>query len=203
MRMRMSFWLACVSALLMSSGCSSSIPITHYYTFHPQPFAGQKPATAAHPQILAVDTFSADVPYQQERLVFRTSPYEVNFYEYRKWLRSPTDLVTDQVFHAIKAAGIFQDARLYETGADYLLQGRIVMFEQWYEEQQTSTIHVGIRYALTTADEEHILWLDTIETSAKTPSLDILETIQAFEAALQQNIRQAITHISQAIEQKQ
>lgn len=198
------FLLVSVSALFLLSGCSSPVPITHYYTFHPQSFANKPPAATTVPHIVAIDTFNADVPYQQERIVFRTSPYEVNFYEYRKWLRPPTDLVTEQMYHALRASGLFRDAQLSETGADYLLQGRIVMFEQWYEEsQQTSTVHVGIRYALMTADEERVVWTETIETSAKTPSLEILESIQAFETALQQNIQRAIASMGQAFKQEQ
>ncbi len=200
--MKRLFLLISVSILILG-GCSSKIPLTHYYTFHPQSPTSGKPTAAKYPKILAIDTFQADAPYQQERLVFRTSPYEVNFYEYRKWLRPPTELVTEQVFRAFKTSGTFQDARLYESGADYLLQGRIVMFEQWYEEQQASTVHVGIRYALMTLDEERIIWADTIETSETTPSLDILGTIQAFETALQHNIRQAIASMEQAFDQTQ
>ena len=189
--------------LLALNGCSSSIPLTHYYTFQPQSFTSQKTTTARSPHILAIDSFSADVPYQQERLVFRTSPYEVNFYEYRKWLRPPTDLVTEQVFHALKMSGMFEEVRVYDAGADYLLQGRIVMFEQWYEDQLASTVHVGVRYALVTPDEERVIWTETIATSARTPSLEILETIQAFETALQQNIQQAIASIGQTFQHEQ
>ncbi len=202
--MKRPFLLISVSSiLLIIGGCTSKIPLTHYYTFHPQPLSSGKSKAATYPKILAIDTFQADAPYQQERLVFRTSPYEVNFYEYRKWLRPPTELVTEQVFRAFKTSGKFQDVRQYESGADYLLQGRIVMFEQWYEDQQASTIHVGIRYALMTLDEERIIWADTIETSETTPSLDILETIQAFETALQHNIQQAIASLEQAFDHKQ
>jgi len=202
MMTRYRFFL-CACLLLTLSGCSSRVPITHYYTFHPQPWKSQAAATAIFPHILAVDAFNADAPYQQERIVFRTSPYEVNFYEYRKWLRPPTDLVTEQVFRALKTSGFFHDVRTYESGADYLLQGRIMMFEQWYEDQETSTVHVGIRYSVVTPDEDHIIWTNTIETSAKTPSLDILETIQAFETALQENTRQALISLKQALEHQQ
>ena len=71
---------------------------------------------------MAVDTFEADVPYQQDKIVFRTSPYEVNFYEYHKWLRPPEELVADQIEGDAGVAGgptsSLPGGRLVEAGFD-------------------------------------------------------------------------------------
>ena len=182
------------------TGCGAKIPPTHYYTFAPHAESmAQQPAAASVPAMLGLAAFDANAPYQQDKIVFRTSPYEVNFYEYHKWLRPPTDIVTETVRQQIAAARLFRAVQDDDARTDYLLRGRILMFDQWYIEQRSSEIRIEIRYQLQEAEDERTIWTETIATKATTPSLDILGTIQAFETALQQNIRQAITGMEHAL----
>jgi ABC-type uncharacterized transport system auxiliary subunit len=183
-------------------GCAN-IPLTHYYTFQPE--VEKKGGTKApkYPYVMAVDTFEADVPYQQDKIVFRTSPYEVNFYEYHKWLRPPEELVTNQIVKLVSAAGMFQNvhARAFEAYSDYIIRGKIKMFDQWYKEDKTSFVQVHLEYYLIASEEEQIIWTDTVKTTADISNLNIVETVKGFETALQENILQALTSIDSTLSQ--
>jgi ABC-type uncharacterized transport system auxiliary subunit len=184
-------------------GCIANIPPTHYYTFQPGGATVTESDAPKYPYVIGVEGYEADVPYQQDKIVFRTSAYEVNFYEYRRWLRPPTELVMEQALKLLTSSGMFQNVHAYafESYADYILQGRIIMFDQWYTGATTSSVKVGILHQLVASEEGRIVWMDTIETTATSSSLEILETIKSFEAALQDNILQAITAIDHALAQ--
>ncbi len=77
------------------------------------------------------------------------------------------------------------------------------MFDQWHNEDNTSTVRVGILYQLIAPEEERIIWMDNVETTAAVPSLELVETVKGFESALQKNIRQALGAFDHAFAQRQ
>jgi ABC-type uncharacterized transport system auxiliary subunit len=128
----------------------------------------------------------------------------VNFYEYRRWLRPPTELVTEQVLKYLQTSDLFSSVygEDVDSPVDYVLQGRILMFDQWYNDENTATTQVGIRYQLLDLEREQmVFWTEVIETSATTSNMEILETIKTFEEALHTNILQAITAIERVLDQ--
>lgn len=196
----MALW---VGGLLVLSGCAS-VPPTHYYTFRPVSESARETLSPRYPISIGVETCEADPPYQQDRIVFRKSPYEVNFYEYHRWLRPPAEFVTEQVRKLLRTSGLFQQVQAYtfDSTPDYLLRGRILLFDQWYN-GKGSSVQIGIHYQFMALAQEHILWSDIIETTATVPTLDIVETIKGFESAVQENISHALTSIEKILAHKE
>ncbi len=192
-----------VGGLLLLSGCAS-VPPTHYYTFQPVLGIEIKTTSPRYPSTIAIEAYEAESPYQQDRIVFRKSPYEVNFYEYHRWLRPPTELVTEQVHKLLGASGLFQRVHTYnfDSTPDYLLRGRILLFDQWYDDKNSS-VQIGIHYQFLDFAQEQILWSDVIETTASIPTLNIVETVKGFESAVQENISQAFTSIDKVLAHKE
>jgi ABC-type uncharacterized transport system auxiliary subunit len=193
-----------LAGILLVSGCFTNIPLTHYYTFQP---AGEKAVqkdTSKYPYVIGVEEFEANVPYKQDKIVFRTSAYEVNFYEYHKWLRPPTELLQEQAVELLISSALFQKVHTYvfESFADYSLHGRIVMFDQWYGKDTAASVHVGITYQLISHEQQRIVWSDTITVTTPISSLGVIETVKAFESALYDNILQAIAAIDQVLSQE-
>lgn len=203
MKKRSNFIVTCLLCITwLFCGCAN-IPLTHYYTFQPDIEKKAETRSPKYPYIVTIDAFEADVPYQQDKIVFRTSPYEVNFYEYHKWLRLPEELVTEQVFKLVSAAGMFQNVhtQAFESYSDYIIRGRIKMFDQWYREG-TSSVRVRLEYHLIATQEEHTIWMDTVETDINLSKLGIVETVKGFETALQENVLQALDAIDEVLYQR-
>ncbi len=203
MKKRVLLIVWCISFIWLS-GCVN-IPLTHYYTFHPDLETTTERKSPKYPYVIGIETYEASAPYQQDRIVYRTSSYEVNFYEYRRWLHLPTDLVTGQVQRLFTSSGLFERVHAYafEAYADYIIRGKILMFDQWYSDDTTSSVRVGILYQLIAPEEERIIWMDSVETTAAVPGLELVETVKGFESALQENIRQALAAIDHVFAQRQ
>lgn len=196
-----------IRALLISiigvwllSGCAQ-IPLSHYYTFHPDTVGDPPDSASPLPYVLAIGAFEADVPYQQDKIVFRTSPYEVAFYEYRKWLRPLTELVSAKVLQQAADAGIFTrvHGQAFQVAADYILIGTISMFDRW-DNAGSSEVRIQIEYQLLDSYGEHIVWMDSIDSTAPVSDLElVVATVQSFEIALHTNIQQALGKIHDAV----
>lgn len=192
----------CWIGLVLLNGCTN-VPFTHYYTFQPTIESARQTGARTYPVILGIETYEADIPYQQDKIVFRTSPYEVNFYEYHRWLRPPTELVTERIHKTIDAAKMFAQVYTsgYEAYADYVLRGKITMFDQWYA-GKTSEVRLEIEHQLFDLKRNQILWTTVITTTSTTSSLEIVETVKGFEAALQDNIRQTLAALDLFLSQQ-
>jgi hypothetical protein len=66
----------------------------------------EAPASTAQAS-LVVRPFMARDPYDQERIVYRSSPYQLDFYNYHRWAASPADLVTDWTRRYLSGTGLF------------------------------------------------------------------------------------------------
>ena len=122
--------------LLLLQACGS-IPETYYYTVAPlsvNAMNGETPRQQDNNAIvLGVENFSAEALYDDDRIIYRESPYEVKYYHYRRWAATPRQLVTEEVRKRLQNSGLFQNVVSFPTShhVDYVLQGRIASFEEW------------------------------------------------------------------------
>ena len=191
--MRKHYLLFLVLFIIWIGGCAN-VPLTHYYAFQPDFETKTATAPPKYDRIIAVDVFEADIPYQQDKIVFRTSPYEISFYEYHKWLRPLGELLAEQTLKVMASAAMFPQVQPYvpELTSDYILRARIKMFDHWYSAQQ-SFVQVVIQYQLTTTKDERPIWRERIATTAQITNLQVIEIVKGFETAVHDNILQALT----------
>jgi ABC-type uncharacterized transport system auxiliary subunit len=86
--------------------------------------------TGAAPAI-AVEELRAQAPYDERRIVYRTSPYQLSYYEYDQWAADPGVLVAEYLRRAYQASGRF-GLVLPQAGADTaaILGGQVLAFEE-------------------------------------------------------------------------
>lgn len=80
---------------------------------------------------IAVEELRAQAPYDERRIVHRTSPYQLSYYEYDQWAAAPGVLVAEYLRRAYQASGRF-GLVLPQPGADTtaILGGQVLAFEQ-------------------------------------------------------------------------
>ena len=152
---RLLWGLALWSVLL--GGCSLTKPrpeVRHYALALTVP---EVPPGAAKTS-LTVRPFTAHDPYNQERIVYRSSPYQVDFYNYHRWAASPAEQVTDLTRRYLAGAGLF--AKVFPTAdgsADLALGGRVRQIEEVDHEQAWEAV-LSIDFWLARADQRSPFW---------------------------------------------
>ncbi|NLP09115.1 hypothetical protein GX408_01835, partial [bacterium] len=94
-------WL-CAALLLVACG---HVPQTRYYVIaapEPQPGAVKKEL------VLRLAPVTADAVHAQDRLIFRTSDYEVQFDPYRRWALAPNEMIQQSAMDFFTKAGAFK-----------------------------------------------------------------------------------------------
>ena len=122
--------LGCSLLLAGCAGGGGSIPEPRIYRIAVPPPSNT--AASPRPLTLGVAVLGGAETYRQERLVYRTTPYQVAFYPYDRWEMAPVEMVTDALIGHLRGAGLFRRVVPYgrDGRADYVLRGRLLRFDQ-------------------------------------------------------------------------
>jgi len=121
--------LAIVTAL---TGCGGKLRYPAYYTLNLPAPPDPPPAPEKVRTSIAVREFQSPPYLRQGPIVYRTTPEEVGFYEYRRWAADPRTLVTSAVIDHLRAGGQFSTVSTYDgrPNNDYVFSGKLERLEE-------------------------------------------------------------------------
>jgi ABC-type uncharacterized transport system auxiliary subunit len=140
---------ALLAAILVSC---AKLPSKQYYmlNYMPQPMA-QRTMPNPYACVVRLKEFSIEDAYNRTQIVYRLSPYELRYYNYRMWAVKPTRMVTDLVFKHLNTVGLVSGiVRRFDEGRkpDFEISGSIEALEE-YDSEDLLFAHVALRINLT------------------------------------------------------
>jgi len=129
--------LVWVLFVFVLSGCMSS-PDRKYYQFH---LGGdEKPGQKMINKTVLIEPIDVDDLYDDFRVVYRISPYELNYYSYEFWANKPANLIRDSITQYLSQKKIFQNViqEISRGDPDILWKSKIYFVEEidtpeaWY-----------------------------------------------------------------------
>ncbi len=147
--------IAVLSAVFAALACGRTLPETHHYDLSEPPAR----ATGSDVGVLTIEELTAEAAYDDDRIIYRTSPVRLDYYEYHRWSSPPAELVSDYLRRAYSGSGGFclvVGDHLPQTSV--ILGGRLIAFE---EVDVTKTRWVGrveLELYLTDARTRDVLW---------------------------------------------
>jgi cholesterol transport system auxiliary component len=151
-------------ALALAAACSGKLPPTRYYQLASPAASPAAPpaAPAADPSgdlVLVLEPLSADDAYTDERIVYRTSPYRLDYYQYHRWSAPPGVMITSYLEDALERSGRFRAVlRDFHDGAPAVLGGRVVAIEEVDESRTRWLGRVIVELTLKDARTNAVLW---------------------------------------------
>jgi ABC-type uncharacterized transport system auxiliary subunit len=144
---------------------------------------------------LIVRNFLAQDPYNQERLVYRTSPYQLDFYNYHRWAAAPTEQVTDWTRRYLRATLLF--AKVYPTGdgaADFTLTGKIRQLDE-FDHEQTWEATLSVDFWLTRAEQRTPLWFQSYSATQQAAKRNPSAVAEAMSRNLETILGKLVTDL--------
>jgi len=154
-------WLILLIAVAMGAhliSCRSTPPIRSY---QPEVARGQldAPSEKASDVVLAVEDFSANAAYNEQRIVYRTDGVQINYYHYHRWAAPPGLLVSDMLQQVYLETNQFQSViGGFDSRADVVLGGRVVRFEEYDTSEDDWQAQVVLEMRLRAASTGDLLW---------------------------------------------
>jgi uncharacterized lipoprotein YmbA len=147
------------AALSLTAACGGKLPETRYYQL-----AAPQAAVQGGQTLLVLDALETDAAYDDERIVYRTTPYRLDYYQYHRWSASPGVMVGNFLEQALERSGKFRSVVRQPTeDAPVVLGGRVVAIEEVDSSPKHWVGRIVIELALTDAKTSAPLWSQQFE----------------------------------------
>jgi ABC-type uncharacterized transport system auxiliary subunit len=190
-------------APLIYAACGSA-PKTRYYTLHvPPPPGASSPKTHF---VLQVERFEAPDVLRDNRIIYYTSPTELNFHQYHRWSSDPAELLSELAMKFFAEAGLFQQVYAYPAPAetDYTLRGRVLnLGEMKYEKNgsgKSREARLGLKLDLLQTQQNKVVWSARLERAAPIEGNGVRGVVDALNNAADSLLQNAYSGISQVVE---
>jgi ABC-type uncharacterized transport system auxiliary subunit len=190
-------------AALLCSACASG-PKTRYYTLRtPQPPAAVAPGTQF---TLQVEHFEAPDLLLDNRMIYYTSPTELNFHEYHRWSSDPGDLLSDVAMKFFARTSLFQRVYVYPAPVkvDYTLRGRVLDLDELKYQTgggKSGEARLGLKLDLLQVQKNKVVWSSRLEQTVPIQGGGVQSAVEAMNIAAERLLQNAYAGMSQALEQ--
>lgn len=142
------------------SGCGN-VPVKKYYilNYEPDPLRYRE-YDKPYPYTIRVKEFEIEKAYDRPQLVYKKSPFELQYYFYQIWAVTPTRMISDVIHKHLQSTGIVSHVvRRFDEGRvpDYELSGTIEAIEE-YDSEEIWFAHISIRIVLTRTKDNRLIY---------------------------------------------
>jgi ABC-type uncharacterized transport system auxiliary subunit len=151
-------------------GCGGKLPETRFYQL-----SGEMNAQPAQGDTtLVLETLSTDPGYDDDRIVYRSNPYRLDYYQYHRWSAAPGAMVGNYLERAFESSGRFRSVvRDQSPNAPAVLGGRVIAIEEVDTSKTSWSGRIVIELTLTDTRTGSVLWTEQFDESeplgAQTP----------------------------------
>lgn len=147
--------------LLALAACAGKLPPTRHYALAPVTGAG---VAATGDVVLVLEPFTTEPAYDDERIVYRPSPYRLDYYNYHRWSSAPGTLVGNYLEQALERTGRFRAVvRELSPQAPVVLGGRVVAIEEIDTSRTRWVGRIVVELTLTEPRTGAVLWTEQFD----------------------------------------
>lgn len=180
--------LAGLLPLLISCGASRP-EVRHYTLALPLP-EGARDAEAK--KTLLVRHLAARAPYDQERMVYRSSPYRVDFYHYHQWASPPGEQVAEWALRYLRQSGLFAQVVAFPGATGDLVLGGVIRDFEEVDKGDVWEAVLAVDLWLARAENQPPLWTRSYRVSRAAAR----RNPEAIAQAMSQNLEQVLKQVT-------
>jgi ABC-type uncharacterized transport system auxiliary subunit len=183
----------CATAVCAAlAACGSKVTETRYYQLAPPVGAGRGGAN-----LLVLDALTTDAAYDDERIVYRTTPFRLDYYQYHRWSSPPGVMVGNYLEQALETSGRFRAVvREMTPDAPVILGGRVVAIEEVDRSRTDWLGRIVVELVLTDAHTGDILWTQQLEETEPVHQQNPEGLAAALTAAMSRIVAHAVPAIA-------
>ncbi|MBN1602388.1 MAG: membrane integrity-associated transporter subunit PqiC [Chitinispirillaceae bacterium] len=137
------------------------VPVKQYFILNYLPSSERnRISQGPYPFIIRVREFNIEEAYNRPQIVYRQSPFSIQYYVYRVWAVKPERMITDLIYkHLITSNLVGTVVRRFDEGKkpDYELSGMVEAVEE-YDSDELWFAHLAIRFNLTRISDGRVVY---------------------------------------------
>lgn len=190
--------VAFIGALVLAGCGSVRYPTTYVLNFAPPVPRAATSNGALNP--VAIREFRCPEFLCEGRIVYRSSPEEVGFYEYHRWAMNPRQAITQYVEEGLRAQSLFKSVALHERGSEapYVLSGNIERLEE-VDQGRDVTAVCTISAQLVDTRTRSVIWSHTASETISVEKRDIRGVVGSLSAAARTAADRLLTSMTEEV----
>jgi uncharacterized lipoprotein YmbA len=174
--------IAFIGALVLAGCGSVRYPTTYVLNFPPPVPQAATSNGALNP--VAIREFRCPEYLCEGRIVYRSSPEEVGFYEYHRWATNPRQAITQYVEEGLRAQSLFKSVAAHERGSEaaYVLSGNIERLEE-VDQGRDVRVVCTISAQLLDTRTRSVVWSHTASETVPVEKRDVRGVVSSLSAA--------------------
>ena len=182
-----------LAALAACAGCGGKLPETRYYQLavpDARPRSGES--------VLVLDALATEAAYDDERIVYRTTPFRLDYYQYHHWASAPGAMVSSYLEQALERSGRFRGVvREVTPDAPVVLAGRVIAIEEVDRSRTEWLGRIALELMLTDARSGEALWTEQFDETEPLRQQTPEGLAQALSVAMQRIVGRAAPVIAE------
>jgi len=185
-------WL--IAALLSVAAACSSVPENHYFTMSYVLLPQEDVKT--FPVMLHVRQLEIMPAYDQDRLVYRYSPYEFRYYNYMLWAAKPHKMVTNMLIRHLDHSQLFEDVsqEYGDRRPDYELFGTIDAIEE-LDSGDEWFAHLAFTLRMTRFRGEKVVWSHRVDAKKQVYNKEPVYVVKAISELMEAEMGKVVTNL--------
>ena len=135
---------------------------------------GTQPTNAnpKYHKTVVIQNITTALAYDRQEIVYRSNPYEFQYYWYRLWASKPRKMLGELIVGHLRYTNLFTSvsSTIEDRLPDYLLDIEISSIEELDVSETEWYAHLGLRFTLQTTDLSQTVW--TYAFDSKIPVAD-------------------------------
>jgi ABC-type uncharacterized transport system auxiliary subunit len=187
-----------VALLVALAACGGKLPETRFYQLA-EPTGKTPPGAGV---AIVVEPLTTDTAYDDERMVYRVTPYRLDYYNYHRWSAAPGTLIANYLERALEKSGRFGAVTREENpAAAVTLGGRVVAIEEIDQSKTKWVGRVVIELTLTDNSSGDVLWSEQFEETEPLALQSPEGLARALSKALERIANRAVPIVSMLADQ--
>jgi ABC-type uncharacterized transport system auxiliary subunit len=153
-------FLYIITLILLFLSCGK-VPIKQYFILNYLPSSERnRLSQGPYPFTLRIQELNIEEAYNRPQIVYRKSPFSIQYYVYRVWAVKPTRMLTDLIYkHFLTSNLVGTIVRRFDEGQkpDYELSGMIEAIEE-YDSEELWFAHLAVRFQLVRVSDGRIIY---------------------------------------------
>ncbi len=151
-----------VVVVAILAACGGKLPETRFYQLA-APAASAKPAT--DDLTIALESFETDAGYDDERIIYRSTPYRLDYYQYHRWSAAPGVIIGNFLEQSLERSGQFRSVSRDADHATASLRGRVIAIEEVDGSKTQWSGRLVLELSLVDPRTSETLWSQQFEES--------------------------------------
>lgn len=194
--------LAATSILVTAPlGCSfgnTKVRTRNYYTVtYPLSTVPVIEDGPRHEASLRIKEFDVDLAYDRQQVVYRYSPYQLEFYNYHSWIAKPHKMLSELVFKHLKHVELFRvvTSNLRDGVPDYELEGLVRAIEEFDSDTEWFA-HLAISLRLVERRGGRVVWTYAFDERKKVFNHSVIYVTRALSEIFEEQMARVVAEIA-------